>query len=139
MIESNRQNNNKENDDVELFASVSDEEDRKKRIREERFINYGEKNSKKCTLIAKSNIIFDVKPWDDEVELKSIESGVRKICLDGLFWGASKFMPVAFGIQKLTISCVVEDEKISVDLLIEEIEKLDELVQSVDIVSFNKV
>lgn len=111
----------------------------KKRIRKERLANYAEKKSKKCALIAKSNIILDVKPWDDEVKLKSIESEIRKIYLDGLVWGASKFVPVAFGIQKLTISCVVEDDKISVDWLIEEIEKLDEMVQSVDIASFNKV
>lgn len=140
MIEKNTQNNIKENDDVDLFASDSDEDDsEKKRIREERLANYAERKSKKCALIAKSNIILDVKPWDDEVELRSIESEIRKIYLDGLVWGASKFVPVAFGIQKLTISCVVEDDKISVDWLIEEIEKLKEMVQSVDIASFNKV
>lgn len=141
VIESSSQNNNnKENNDIDLFASESDEEDLEKiRIREERLASYAEKKSKKCALIAKSNIILDVKPWDDEVDLKCIESGIRKIYSDGLVWGASKFVPVAFGIQKLTISCVVEDDKISVDWLIEEIEKLQELVQSVDIVSFNKV
>lgn len=48
-------------------------------------------------------------------------------------------MPVGFGIHKLQIMCVVEDEKVSVDLLIEEIQKFEEHVQSVDIVAFNKI
>ncbi|KAH8400494.1 hypothetical protein KR222_001759 [Zaprionus bogoriensis] len=127
-------------DDVDLFASDSEEEDEEKqRIREERLSKYAEKKATKTALIAKSTIVLDVKPWDDEVDLKQIESKTRGISSDGLIWGASKFQPVAFGVQKLTISCVVEDEKISVDWLIEEIEKFDELVQSVDIVSFNKV
>lgn len=51
----------------------------------------------------------------------------------------AKLVPVGFGIHKLQIMCVVEDEKVSVDLLIEEIQKFEEHVQSVDIVAFNKI
>lgn len=39
-------------------------------------------------LIAKSNIILDVKPWDDETDMKVLEAEVRKIETDGLLWGA---------------------------------------------------
>lgn len=39
-------------------------------------------------LIAKSNIIFDVKPWDDETDMAKMEAEVRKIEADGLLWGA---------------------------------------------------
>jgi len=35
--------------------------------------------------------------------------------------------------------CVIEDEKVSVDLLIEQIQEFEEFVQSVDIASFNKI
>lgn len=42
-------------------------------------------------LIAKSNIILDVKPWDDETDMKEMENAVRKIETDGLLWGACKF------------------------------------------------
>ena len=42
-------------------------------------------------LIAKSNIILDVKPWDDETDMKEVEAQVRKIEADGLLWGAGKF------------------------------------------------
>ncbi|KAH8410612.1 hypothetical protein KR009_006639 [Drosophila setifemur] len=127
-------------DDVDLFGSDSEDEgEEAARIREERLATYNAKKSKKPVLIAKSNIILDVKPWDDETDLKVMEAEIRKITLDGLLWGASKFVPVAFGIQKLSISCVVEDEKVSIDWLTEEIEKLEDFVQSVDIAAFNKI
>ena len=51
----------------------------------------------------------------------------------------AKFVEIAYGIKKLQISCVVEDDKVSVDLLEEKITDFDELVQSVDIASFNKI
>lgn len=51
----------------------------------------------------------------------------------------AKLVPVGYGINKLQIMCVIEDEKVSVDLLIEQIQEFEELVQSVDIASFNKI
>lgn len=68
-----------------------------------------------------------------------MEKAVRAISTDGLLWGASKLVPLAYGIHKLQISCVVEDEKVSVDWLQENIESIEDYVQSVDIAAFNKV
>lgn len=51
----------------------------------------------------------------------------------------AKLVPLAFGIHKLQISCVVEDEKVSVDWLTEKIQEIEDFVQSVDIAAFNKV
>lgn len=82
---------------------------------------------------------LDVKPWSDETDMKMMEAGVRKIEADGLLWGASKLVPLAYGIHKLQILCIVEDDKISIDWLTEEIEKMDDFVQSVDIAAFNKI
>ncbi len=70
-----------------------------------------------------------MKPWDDETDVKEIEKHVREIVADGLLWGASKFVPVAYGIKKLQISCVVEDDKIGTDFLEESITAFDELVR----------
>jgi translation elongation factor EF-1beta len=42
-------------------------------------------------LIAKSNIILDVKPWDDETDMKLMEEAVRAVSIDGLLWGACKY------------------------------------------------
>uniref|UniRef100_A0A0R3RVF4 Elongation factor 1-beta n=1 Tax=Elaeophora elaphi TaxID=1147741 RepID=A0A0R3RVF4_9BILA len=125
-------------EDIDLFGSDDDDEE-KARITAARLKAYEEKKAKKPAVVAKSNIIFDVKPWDDSVEIADIEKNIRTIELDGLVWGAAKILPVAYGIKKLQICCVVEDEKVSSDWLEEQIMSFDDLVQSVDVVAFNKV
>lgn len=109
------------------------------RIREERLKAYQEKKSKKPAIVAKSSIILDVKPWDDETNMKEMEENVRTVKMDGLVWGASKLVPVGFGINKLQIMCVIEDEKVSVDDLVDKIQSFEDHVQSVDIAAFNKI
>ncbi|XP_046406432.1 elongation factor 1-beta'-like [Ischnura elegans] len=128
-----------DDDDLDLFGSDDEEDAEAAKIREERLKEYAAKKSKKPALIAKSSIVLDVKPWDDETDMKQMEEKVRSIQKDGLVWGASKLVPLAFGIKKLQIMCVVEDEKISVDLLTEEIQEFEDLVQSVDVAAFNKI
>ena len=41
-------------------------------------------------LIAKSSLLLDVKPWDDETDMVALEKCVRSIEADGLLWGACK-------------------------------------------------
>ncbi|CAH1121517.1 unnamed protein product [Ceutorhynchus assimilis] len=128
-----------DDDDVDLFASDSEEESEEAaKIREQRLAAYAAKKSTKPVLIAKSNIILDVKPWGDDTDMKSMEENVRKIVADGLLWGQAKLVPLAYGIKKLQISSVIEDDKVSVDWMTEEIEAIEE-VQSVDIAAFNKI
>ncbi|KAJ9590742.1 hypothetical protein L9F63_016258 [Diploptera punctata] len=134
--------NSKDDDDdgVDLFGSDSEEESEEaKKLKEARLAAYSAKKAKKPVLIAKSNIILDVKPWDDETDMKLMEEAVRAVSTDGLLWGASKLVPLAYGIHKLQISCVVEDDKVSVDWLQETLEEIEDYVQSVDIAAFNKV
>ncbi|KAI0982350.1 hypothetical protein GJ496_006361 [Pomphorhynchus laevis] len=125
-------------DDIDLFAS-DEETEEEKRIKQERLRMYEEKKAGKSKPAAKSSIVFDVKPYDDETDLKHLESRVRAITMEGLVWGEAKYLPIAYGIKKLQILCVVEDEKVSTDDLEEEITSMDDMVQSVDIVSFNKI
>ncbi|XP_050637726.1 elongation factor 1-delta-like [Macaca thibetana thibetana] len=127
-------------DDIDLFGSDNEEEDKEAaQLREEQLRQYAEKKAKKPALVAKSSILLDVKPWDDETDMAQLEACVRSIQLDGLVWGASKLVPVGYGIRKLQIQCVVEDDKVGTDLLEEEITKFEEHVQSVDIAAFNKI
>ena len=84
-------------------------------------IEFKAKEEKKGVVIAKSNILLDVKPWDDETDHCEMEKAVRKIEKDGLLWGTSKLVPVGYGIKKLQICCVVEDDKVGTDFLEEEI------------------
>ncbi|CAH1116196.1 unnamed protein product [Phaedon cochleariae] len=128
-----------DDDDIDLFGSDEEEDAEAARVRDERLKAYAAKKSKKPELIAKSSILLDVKPWDDETDMKELEKATRTIEMDGLIWGASKLMPVGYGIQKLQIMCVIEDAKVSVDELVEKIQEFEDFVQSVDIAAFNKI
>lgn len=128
-----------DDDDVDLFGSDEEDDEEANRIRDERVAAYAAKKSKKPALIAKSSVLIDVKPWDDETDMKEMEEHVRSIEMDGMIWGASKLVPVGYGINKLQIMCVIEDDKISTDELQEKIESFEEYVQSSDIAAFNKI
>lgn len=129
-----------DDDDVDLFGSEDEEESAEAaKLKEERLAAYNAKKSKKPALIAKSSILLDVKPWDDETDMKEMEKSVRTIEMDGLLWGAAKLVPVGYGINKLQICCVIEDDKVSVDELQEKIQDFEDFVQSVDIAAFNKI
>lgn len=71
--------------------------------------------------------------------MKELEEGVRAIEKDGLVWGASKLVAVGFGIKKLQINLVVEDDKVSLDELQEQIEGLEDYVQSSDVAAMQKL
>ena len=86
--------------------------------------------------------------------MAEVERLVRTITVDGLVWGPGedyfvcywysnqlishskfviwfllgKLVPVGYGIKKLQISCVVEDDKIGTDYLEEEITKFEDQV-----------
>jgi hypothetical protein len=53
--------------------------------------------------------------------MSSLEAAVRCIQADSLVWGASRLVPIGFGVQKLQINLFVEDEKASVTELQEQI------------------
>lgn len=76
---------------------------------------------------------------DDETDMKELEAHVRAIDKDGLVWGASKLVPVGFGVKKLQINMVIEDEKISLADLEEEIQEIEEFVQSTDVAAMQKL
>ncbi|XP_053738669.1 elongation factor 1-delta-like isoform X3 [Synchiropus splendidus] len=133
------QNGDEDDDDFDLFGSDEEDDEEAERLKEERIAAYAAKKSKKPALIAKSSILLDVKPWDDETDMVQLEAAVRSVQMDGLLWGASKLLPVGYGIKKLQINCVVEDDKVGTDILEEEIVKFEDLVQSVDVAAFNKI
>jgi len=130
-----------DDDDCDLFGS--DDEETKaeaEKLKQERLKAYAEKKAKKPGPIAKSNVILDVKPWDDETDMAQVEKNVRTIEIDGLLWGAGSLVEVGYGIKKLRIATVVEDAKVSIEELTERIaDENEDLVQSVDIAAFNKI
>lgn len=129
-----------DDDEVDLFGSDDEEEDAEAaRIREERLAEYAKKKAGKTKPAAKSIVTMDVKPWDDETDMKALEAEVRSIEKDGLVWGASKLVAIGYGIKKLQINLVVEDEKISLDELQEQIAEFEDYVQSSDIAAMQKL
>ncbi|KAK1243260.1 hypothetical protein MKX07_003888 [Trichoderma sp. CBMAI-0711] len=84
-------------------------------------------------------LMLTLQLLDDETDLVAMEAAVRAIEKDGLLWGASKLVPVGFGIKKLQINLVVEDEKVSLDELQEQIQEIEDYVQSSDIVAMQKL
>jgi elongation factor 1-beta len=76
---------------------------------------------------------------DDTTDMRGLEEAVRSIETEGLVWGTSKLVPVGFGVQKLQINLVVEDEKVSITELQEQIEELEDFVQSSDVVTMQKL
>merc|ERR1712170_152406 len=129
-----------DDDDVDLFGSDDEEDDaEKKRITEERLKAYNEKKAKKPKVIAKTSVLFDVKPWDDETDMEAMKEACKSIEMDGLVWGATKLVPVGYGINKLQIMCTVEDEKVSIEELSEKMTEFEDFVQSVDVAAMNKI
>merc|ERR1712180_550203 len=109
-----------DDDEVDLFGSDDEEEDAEAaRVREERLAAYAAKKSKKPGPIAKSSVLLDVKPWDDETDMDALSKEVRSIEMEGLVWGASELKPVGYGIKKLSILCTIVDDLVGVDDLTE--------------------
>ncbi|KAL8578850.1 hypothetical protein ACOMHN_022143 [Nucella lapillus] len=128
-----------DDDDFDPFADDDEDDAARREERKKAVEAYTAKKATKPVLIAKSSVMLDVKPWDDETDMAEVEKCVRSIKKDGLVWGAGRLVELAYGIKKLTIISVVEDEKISVEDLKEEIEGFEDFVQSVDVAAFNKI
>ena len=86
-------------------------------------------------------LLFEVKPWGTEVDLDQLAKKIfAEVVIDGLVWKTEyKREPVAFGVFKLIVGCVIEDEKVDLDDIMEAIEGFEDYVQSVENSSFTKV
>ncbi|WVO12964.1 hypothetical protein L204_100573 [Cryptococcus depauperatus] len=135
-------------DEIDLFGSDDEVDEEAERIKAERVAKYNEAREAKKqeklaagkTLdVAKSVVTLQVKPWDDETDMVEMEAAVRGIEKDGLVWGASKLVPVGYGIKMIQINLVIEDAKISLDELQEEIQDFEDFVQSTDVAAMQKL
>ena len=89
-----------------------------------------EGKKKKKVVIAQSLVMFEVKPLDSETNLDDLAKRIfKELAMDGAYWKTEyKKEPVAFGIFKLIIAFSLEDEKVSVDDIVERIEAFDDMV-----------
>ena len=91
------------------------------------------KEAKQRTLVA-----IEIKPWDVEQDLMALwKKIVTTVKQDGLKWGENcTLADVAFGIKKIQCTFTMGVNNSS-DLVVEEIEKLEDEVQSVEVTSMN--
>ena len=130
-----------DDDDVDLFGSDDEEVDEEaEKVKQQRLAEYAAKKAAKGPKpAAKSIVTLDVKPWDDETDLDELLANVKAVEMDGLVWGGHQFIAVGFGIKKLQINCVIEDDKVSLDDLQEQIAEDEDHVQSSDIAAMQKL
>ena len=132
-----------EEDEFDPFGEDDDEgveDEQAKRL--QKIADEVNKNKKpKKVVIAKSLVILEVKPWGPENDLDALGKRiVKEVKMDGLVWKSEfKKEPVAFGVFKIIIGCVIEDDKVPMDDVTEAIEAFEDDVQSVDIAAFNKL
>lgn len=125
-----------DDDDLDLFGEQTEEE---KAVLEAKKAKDADTKKQKKEVIAKSSILMDIKAWDDTIDLTALATKLKAISRDGLLWGDSKLVPVAFGVKKLQQLIVIEDDKVSSDDLEDIIMGFEEEVQSIDIVAWNKI
>ncbi|ORX53591.1 hypothetical protein DM01DRAFT_1287846 [Hesseltinella vesiculosa] len=128
-----------DDEDVDLFGSDDEVDEAAEQLKAQRIAEYNAKKAAKPKPIAKTTVSIEVKPWDDETDLEAMTAAVKGITMDGLLWGGSQLIPIGFGIKKLLVNCVVEDDKVLLDDLTEQIEALEDFVQSVDIAAMQKI
>ncbi|CAE6468766.1 hypothetical protein ACGC1H_004195 [Rhizoctonia solani] len=128
-----------DDDDVDLFGDDDEDDAEAERVKAERVAEYNARKANKAKTIAKSVVTLEVKPWDDETDMEALEKSVRSIEQDGLVWGSSKLVAIGYGIKKLQITLVIEDEKVSLDELQEKIGEMEDYVQSTDVAAMQKL
>ena len=140
-------------DDFDMFGDDDDEETEEekaankarkermalaKRLKEEKDAKEGKKKKEKP--VEKSLIVLDVKPWEAECDLEALWKEIIKYEQEGLQWGATfKLEPVAFGIKKLVMTCTIVDSLVLLDDVTDNIEGMEDFVQSVVVASMNKI
>ena len=127
-----------DDDDFDPFA----EEDEEEKAQMERMKAKAAASGKVIKhVVAKSLILWEIKPWEAETNLDELaEKILAEVKMDGLEWKTEyKKEPVAFGVFKLVMGCVVEDEKVPTDDVSDAICAFEDYVQSVDIAGFNKL
>eukprot|EP00296_Roombia_truncata_P008726 JP447234.1.p1 GENE.JP447234.1~~JP447234.1.p1 ORF type:complete len:202 (+),score=82.05 JP447234.1:56-607(+) len=132
-----------DDDDLDLFGSDDDGDDEHKKMIAEKTKAVLARQAA-YTNKDKSSIVLDIKPWDDTTDMAAMEAEIRKMFpggleVSGLAWGASKLVPIAYGVKKLQILLTIYDDKISSDDLEDAITGLEDYVQSMDVASWTKV
>jgi elongation factor 1-beta len=101
---------------------------------------YDLKKSKEKPKVFRSLVTLEVKPWEADTDLHMVFGKIVEYKQDGLVWGTNKeIVPVAYGICKILMTCTIDDDKVLMDDITDSIESLEDYVQSVQVLSMNKL
>ncbi|GMF13796.1 unnamed protein product [Phytophthora lilii] len=130
-----------EDDDDDLFGDDDEEDDEAaKALAAKRAEAAKAAKKEKKKPVERSQVVIEVKPWEAETDLEELAKKIKALPVEGLTWGEGhKLVPVAFGIKKLLVQCVIVDDLVLLDDITEAIEGFEDYVQSVDIASMNKL
>ncbi|KDO32532.1 hypothetical protein SPRG_19459 [Saprolegnia parasitica CBS 223.65] len=130
-----------DDDDDDMFGDDDEEEDEAAKAAAKKRADAAKASKKeKAKPIERSQVVIEVKPWEAETDLEALAIKIKALEVNGLTWGEShKLVPVAFGIKKLLVQCIIIDELVLLDDITEAIEQFEDDVQSVDVASMNKM
>jgi len=82
-----------------------------------------------------------VKIYEEGFDLDGLWEKIQKeVQIEGLVWNPNpKKIPVVGNVFKLQIGCVIEDDKVATDDIFDKITAWEDDVQSIDVVSFQKL
>ncbi|EEH08307.1 elongation factor 1-beta [Histoplasma capsulatum G186AR] len=130
-----------DDDDMDLFGSDDDEDAELIAQREKNLAEYRKRPSKQK--IAKSFVTLEIKPASSRTPMTKLRDEIKRFLLKagppqndglsldedkrearpGIVYSADKMKDIGYGIKKLQVLFTVEDEKISVSDIQEDIEK----------------
>jgi elongation factor 1-beta len=148
-----------DDDDDDMFDD--DEEEEEEDPEELAKIEAAKKKKKKRKPVLRSQIIFDIKPMSIEVDLEEMADKIKDLAVgtmepfatrikdindervtveNSCVWGEGhEVKPIAFGICKLQVSCVVNDDVVGTDDVKDFLEaQYGDLIQSIDVAAMNK-
>ena len=133
-----------EEEEEDLFGDDDDEEDEEAaaameaKLRAEAEKKKAEKEANKK--VEKSLLVINIKPFDEETDLKALFQKIRATEVKGCKWSETcNIEPLAYGLCFLQISCVIEDDVCCEDDVIDAIMQFENEVQSTETASFNKI
>jgi elongation factor 1-beta len=111
-----------------------------RKLKEEADAKSGKAKKEKEKPVEKSLVVLEVKPWEADTNLEQVWHEIIKYQQEGLQWGESfKLEPIAYGIMKLVMTCTIVDSLVLMDDITDNIEALENWVQSVHVASMNKI
>ncbi|POM64128.1 EF-1 guanine nucleotide exchange domain containing hypothetical protein [Phytophthora palmivora] len=130
-----------EDEDDDLFGDDDEEDDEAaKALAAKRAEAAKAAKKEKKKPVERSQVVIEVKPWEAETDLEELAAKIKALPVEGLTWGEGhKLVPVAFGIKKLLVQCVIIDDLVLLDDITDAIEGFEDYVQSVDVASMNKL